>query len=214
MRSACVLLVVFSIGLAGCNVINPELLERSDGMPADAAKATDAGLDSPPDAYVPYEGNLASNPGLETGNTLGWTTNGGSAQIALSTEQAYAGTRSLLTTNRTGEWNGPAVSIVDKVRPGKRYFASVWARHTSATNQTFSVSTKHLCAESGEERFNTNTTRTAAVGNDTSWVQPSSMFTVVNTAECTLTAFLVYVETSGSDTGAFYVDDIDIREIP
>ena len=78
----------------------------------------------------------------------------------------------------------------------------------------FYVSTKHLCAESGSERFNVNTTRTSAAGSDTGWVQPSSLFTVVNTAECTLTAFLVYVETTGTEPVDFYVDDIDIREIP
>lgn len=201
------------IGLSACNVIKPELLEQNDASTTDARPRDAAPIDAPPDAYVPSEGNLVMNPGLESGTPLGWTTNGGAATIALSTTQAHGGTRSLTTGARSGEWNGPAVAMFGIVRQTRSYTATVWARLVETGTDDFFVSVRHTCAETGgTERFNVNNTRTSATGNATSWVQPSSTFTVVGTGDCTLSSFIVYVE---SETLAdFYVDDLDVREIP
>ncbi|MEJ7600456.1 MAG: carbohydrate binding domain-containing protein [Kofleriaceae bacterium] len=211
---SCLLSLVVLAG-TGCNVIKPDLLGADAQGASDGPRQNDAGADVAPDAYVAFEGNLVeANADLETGAT-GWITNGGAAQIASSTAQAHAGTASLLTTMRTGEWNGPAVNLLGKVRPGRTYSATIWARLTAAATDKFLVSIRHTCLETGTtERFNVNNNRTSVVASEGAWRQPTSTFTVVDPSACSLTSFIVYVETENPVFGTFYVDDIDIREQP
>ena len=210
MRRA--LVITFALSLIGCNVIKSDLLEPNDAAKTDANTARDAAIDAPPDAYVPFVGNLASNPDLENGNTIGWANNGGSAVLAVSTAQAHAGTRSLLTTTRTAKWNGPGIPLTATIRQGKRYSATAWVRTMNPTTDKFYVSTRWTCTEDVDPHFNEQTNRTPAMATSTAWVQPSSTFTVVVPAVCTMTSFMVYVE-SDVITDPFYVDDIDIREM-
>jgi hypothetical protein len=202
--------------LAGaCQVIDPSLLGNDaraiDSRPADArlidAEVADA---SPPDAYVPFEGNLVDNPGVELG-LIDWTTNGGSAQIAVTTAQAHGGTNSLLTTNRTDAWNGPAVDLTTTIRPGRRYTATMWMRtNTGAGAADFYVSVRHTCGVTQEFNFQNN--RTLAAGGETDWVQVSSNFRVITLEICNLTEFLVYAETNVG-TPEILVDDIEVLEV-
>jgi hypothetical protein len=220
-------LVVASIGLAtgllnGCNVISPDLLEGQQdaalpidsGDPIDSAPQEDAaddapeGIDAGTDAYVPFVGNLVENHDLET-NTSGWTTNGGSFTIALSTAQAHGGLSSLYASGRTSNWQGPSVILLPVIRQGRHYATTVYARMELGTD-TLHVSTRQSCVENGQS-FNQNTSQPAAAATDTDWVQATNSFTVVSEEDCTLIDFIVYVESTG--TGSFYVDDIEILEI-
>jgi hypothetical protein len=196
----------------GCNVIKSDLLDVADAPRADARPPQDAPIDAKPDAYEPFMGNLVGNPGVETG-TLGWTTNGGSAQIAATTTIFHAGASSLVTTGRTAAWNGPAVSLFDKIRPNRSYGATVFARLVVAATDKFYISTRHTCAEdAGTQHFNQATTRTFSTASDTAWTQPTSTFTVAGPPACTLTSFIVYVETENTTLSEFYVDDLDVQE--
>ena len=197
--------------ITGCTVIKEDLLGPSDARID--AKPGEAAIDAPSDAYVPFAGNLASNPDLENNSTQGWSTNGGSAVVAVSTAQAHAGTHSLLTNTRQGKWNGPAITLTATIRPGKMYSASAWVRLMATGTDKVAISTKHMCIESaGTEMFNSQTNRVLANATETAWVQPTSTFTVASSATCTLSLFQVYVE-SEAILDAFYVDDIEIREM-
>ena len=76
---------------------------------------------------TPTSGNLITNPGMETGNTSGWSVNG-AGTIAVSTAQKHSGTYSLLHTGRTATWNGPLQNLTSKVQSGKTYACSGWVR--------------------------------------------------------------------------------------
>lgn len=204
---------MLTVALAGgCSVIKPDLLEGTDAPRADARPPQDAAIDARPDAYAPFEGNLVGNPGVETGS-IGWTTNGGAAQIAATTAMFHGGASSLVTTARTAAWNGPAVSLFEKIRPNRAYAATVFARLVAASTDKFYISTRHTCAEdAGTQHFNQNTTRTFSTASDTAWTQPTSTFTVAGPPACTLTSFIVYVETENTTLSEFYVDDLVVEE--
>jgi arabinoxylan arabinofuranohydrolase len=198
--------LVFLALTSGCNIIKPDLLSDASGAPEDAR-----GLDAPPDAYVPSVGNLVGNPGLESEGMMGWVNNGGGT-LTVATDTAHTGTKSLLMSARAGVWNGPAVALTAKVRPGKHYSMAVWARLAAAGTDTFEVSMRHICAEDGQH-FNQMTTRTAAPAADNAtWVQPTGSFFVTDSPSCTLIEVLVYVETTTNKVD-FYVDDLDVQEI-
>jgi endo-1,4-beta-xylanase len=210
--------------LVACNVIKPDLLDDASPMaarppadafvlpPVDASSAPDA----PPDAYVPEIGNLVVNAGFEQQGTTGWTTSG-HGTIGLATTAAHTGTRSLLTTDRTAVWNGPATAITNKVRAGRSYTMSAFTRLMDAGTESFYLSMRHTCAEDGQH-FNEQTTRTMATAPDElTWAQPITTFTIAAAADCTLTEVLVYVETitdlsPATSYPAFYLDDIVVTE--
>jgi Carbohydrate binding domain len=231
-------LVALASLLAGCNIIDSSLLNsgRDAATPHDAI--IDGDSDAPLDAYAPFAGNLVTNPGFESGST-NWANDGGGT-IGLSTVETHTGTNSLATTARTGLWNGPAQSLLAKIRPGKQYTASVYARLVSPLTapgpDSFMLSIKFDCLEITGDQFNTDNLRTPAPASDnTVWVHPTSMFMAPNKVGCTLTQFQIYVETTlghcqtttttactasvqcgaeicvGND---FYVDDFAVNEVP
>jgi endo-1,4-beta-xylanase len=221
VRGAVFAAVVAGAALAGCDVIKPDLL--ADAAPILSAPPPDATIphDSaapPPDAYQPTMGNLVANPDFETQDKVGWITDGGGT-IGVSTTNAHGGTKSLLTTERKDDWQGPATPITTKVRPGRKYEMSVFVRLMAAGTEGFNISLRHTCAEDSMQRFNEQTSQHPAMAMDgTTWVEPTSTFTVATADHCTLSEVLVYVETTtkladGATYPSFYIDDIQVTEV-
>jgi len=206
---------------AGCNVIKPDLLPEvpdagSMMMPSGDAGKDASTPDAPPDAYVPETGNLAPNPGFEQMGITGWT-NSGHGTIGLSSGSGHTGTKCLLTTERTSNWNGPAAVMTAKVRPGRKYAMTAFARLMTDGSEGFNVSLRTTCTETGQH-FNDQTSQHPVLVTDTNWVQPASTFTLPSEADCTLTEVLIYVETTTDLTPstsypAFYVDDLEVTEV-
>lgn len=220
-----VIVVALAALLAGgCNVIKPDLLPDVPDdapmmmKPSDDALLHDAmSIDAPPDAYVPASGNLVPNPGFELMETTGWT-NSGHGTIGLSSGSGHTGTKCLLTTERTANWNGPAAVMTAKVRPGRKYAMTAFARLMVAGSEGFNVSLRTTCAETGQH-FNDQTSQHAATVTDNiTWAQPNSTFTLPSEPACTLTEVLIYVETTtdlspSTSYPAFYVDDLEVTEV-
>jgi hypothetical protein len=166
----------------------------------------------PPDAFVPP--NLVPNPGLEA-DASGWANNGGGAQVARSTVVAHSGVASLLTTVRSGNWNGPAADLTQIVVPGRQYSAQLSARLVNAGTESIFLSTRYTCSEDNTQRFNSMTNRTKAdLADNATWGTPASTFTVPAADGCTLTNFIIYVET-GTATAMpdFYIDDVSVVDV-
>jgi len=208
---------------AGCNVIKPDLLsgatdDASNMMkPSPDASPQDAAVDAPPDAYVPASGNLVPNPGFEQMGTTGWT-NSGHGTIGLSSGSGHSGTKCLLTTERTANWNGPAAVMTAKLRPGRKYAMTAFARLMVAGNEGFNVSLRTTCTETGQHFNDQTSQQPATVTDNATWAQPSSTFTLPPEAGCTLTEVLIYVETTtdltpATNYPAFYVDDLEVTEV-
>jgi len=167
-----------------------------------------------PDAQIfdaPVDPNLISNAGFEQG-VAGWSNNGGSAVVERVTTVAQTGSASLLVTVRQGTWNGPAFDLTDIVKPGRKYAGRVAARLVNPADEKFSFSTRVTCSEDGQH-FNVNTPQVPAEATDNlTWVTPTSTFSLPDPSTCTITNYLVYVETA---TGLedFYIDDAVVLDI-
>jgi endo-1,4-beta-xylanase len=157
--------------------------------------------------------NLVPNPGGEQ-DAVGWTNNGGGATVSRTLVVAHTGVASLMVTNRSGNWNGPAVDLTASVERGKSYTAMIWIRQVAPATTSYFLSTRPNCMGEAMPRFNEMTTRTPAMATtDTDWVLAQSKFTVNNDNMCNLTSFEVYVETS-ADMANFYLDDTSVTEVP
>jgi endo-1,4-beta-xylanase len=154
-------------------------------------------------------------PGNTTGatssfesNTLeGWKSRTGGESVAVSTADAHGGTHSLLTTNRTATFQGPAFDVTNVMFNGSRYIVSVWAKLAPGAADT------QLRVSLQRNLGTATTTFHTVVGNTTvtqnAWVRLQATYDLA-LANSSLT---LYVE-SASGTPSFYIDDFSITYVP
>src|ERR1044071_5015908 len=68
---------------------------------------------------------------FEDGTTQGWISRGGGVALASVTEAAYQGARSLKTTGRTANWNGPSLNVLGLLQKGVTYEITGYVRLVS-----------------------------------------------------------------------------------
>ena len=150
---------------------------------------------------TPIPGNLVTNPGMETGNTSGWSVNGAGA-LAVSTAQKHGGTYSLLHTGRTATWNGPLQNLTSKVQNGNTYACSGWVRLDNAASDSIKMTIKKM--DGGGTAYTNVATGT---GSNSLWVQLSGNYTL--TVSGTLTEMSIYFERPASGIN-LYIDDVSV----
>src|SRR5262245_59128472 len=65
---------------------------------------------------------------FEDGTKQGWIPRGGTVVLTNTTDQAFAGTHSLLTTGRTAAFNGPSLDVTSQMLKGATYQLGVSVR--------------------------------------------------------------------------------------
>lgn len=154
-----------------------------------------SGTVTPPD-------NLITNPGMETGNTSGWTVNG-AGTLVVSNTQKHSGAYSLYHTGRTAAWNGPLANITSQVQSGRTYNCSGWVRLDNTASAPIIMTIKKVDG-SGTSYTNIAT----GTGSNNSWVQLSGSYAL--TVSGTLTELSIYFEGPGSGIN-YYVDDVSAQ---
>jgi endo-1,4-beta-xylanase len=149
-------------------------------------------------------GNTAgASSTFESQTAEGWKSRTGGETVAVTNADAHGGSFSLLTTNRTATYQGPAFDVTNVMFNGSTYHVELWAKLApGATSTQLRVSLDRKLG-TALETFTTlvpNTTVTADA-----WVLMSATFTV-NLAN---TSLVLYVE-SASGTPSFYIDDFKI----
>src|SRR5204862_1211314 len=120
-----------------------------------------------------------------------------------TTEQAFAGTRSLKTTNRTQTFAGPSFPLTGQLTKGATYGVTVSARLVTGTPATTLKVTMQRTIPGGTNQFdfiaqNTNVT-------DSDWVTITGLYTF-NTD---VTGLLLYLESTAA-TACFCSDSFSI----
>jgi endo-1,4-beta-xylanase len=153
--------------------------------------------------------NSGISTNFEDGGLDGWSSRAG-AVLANSTADAHSGTHSLLTTSRTAAFDGPQISVSNKMYNGSQYSVSIWVKlgPSATAADTLRVSLQTTLA--GTTTFHT------VVGNTVvplgTWVQLSIPIYSMASPYDPGQAFL-YVE-SNSGTQDFYIDDFQLAFIP
>jgi endo-1,4-beta-xylanase len=151
---------------------------------------------------IPPPNMTGASADFESGGLEGWSSRTGVEVVANSTADAHAGTHSLLTTNRTATFRGPAFNVTNVMFNGSRYVVSLWAK--LAPGQADSQLRVSLQRNAG-----TITTFHTVVGNTNvtanAWVRLQATYDVA-LANSSLT---LYVE-SNAGASSFYIDDFSI----
>ncbi|HLK90715.1 MAG TPA: endo-1,4-beta-xylanase, partial [Polyangia bacterium] len=140
---------------------------------------------------------------FEDQTTDGWKSRTGGETVAVTNADAHGGSFSLLTTNRTQTFQGPAFDVTNVMFNGSSYHIEIWAKLAPGSPDTQLRVSLDRKLGSTVETFTTlvpNTTVTAGA-----WVELQANFTdtLANTQQT------LYVE-SASGTPSFYIDDFNI----
>jgi len=150
---------------------------------------------------------------FEDGGLDGWSSRSGSSTLTNTTAEAHSGTHSLLVTGRVGNFDGPQISVNNKMYVGSIYNVSLWImlQPTDGSNHVINVSLQTTLA--GATSFNSvSAFPGVTVPADGNWHQISVTRYNMSSAYSPGQAFL-YVQTvppSGSDLVSFYIDDFQL----
>ncbi len=146
---------------------------------------------------------------FEDGGLDGWSSRAG-ATLTNTTADAHSGTHSLLITNRTAAYDGPQISVNNKMYNGSSYSISVWVKLAPTATQADTLRVSLQTTLSGTTSYHTVVNNTAVpLGT---WVNLSIPTYSMAAAYDPGQAFL-YVE-SNSGTQSFYIDDFQLTYIP
>jgi len=171
---------------------------------------------APPPPNPADQDNTGIGTTFEDGGLDGWSGRAGST-VTNSTATAHGGTHSLLITGRTANYDGPQISVNNKMYNGSQYSISVWVKllPTDASSHVINISLQTTL--SGNTSYNSVSGYPGVtVIADGNWHQVSIPRYNMSNAYDPNQAFL-YMQTvpaSGSDLVSFYIDDFQLTYIP
>ncbi|MGA3129368.1 MAG: endo-1,4-beta-xylanase [Terracidiphilus sp.] len=170
---------------------------------------------SPAPLNPSQQDNTGITSTFEDGGLDGWTSRAGST-LTNSTAEAHSGTHSLLTTGRTANYDGPSISVANKMYVGSAYNISVWVMLQPTDGSS------HVINMSLQTTLNGNTSYPSVTGYpgvtvpaDGAWHQISVLGYTMSSAydPGSASLYLQTVPSSGSDLVSFYIDDFQLSYV-
>jgi endo-1,4-beta-xylanase len=171
---------------------------------------------APPPPDPSQQDNTGISTTFEDGGTDGWSSRSGSSTLTNTTAAAHTGTNSLLVTGRTANFDGPQISVANKMYNGSQYNVSVWVKLLPTDGSSHIINMSLQVTLGGTTSFPGVTgfpgVTVAADGN---WHQISVNGYTMSRSYDPGAAFL-YLQTfpsSGTDLVSFYVDDFSLTYV-
>ena len=171
---------------------------------------------APPPPNPSQQDNTGITSTFEDGGLDGWSSRSGSSTLTNTTAEAHSGSHSLLVTGRTANWDGPQISVNNKMYNGSRYSVGVWVMLEPTDGSS------HVLNVSLQTTLSGNTSYPSVTGYpgvtilaDGNWHQISvPAYNMANSYDPG--AAYLYVQTvpsSGNDLVSFYIDDFQLTYI-
>jgi endo-1,4-beta-xylanase len=172
---------------------------------------------SPAPINPSQQDNTGITSTFEDGGLDGWSSRSGSSSVTNSTAAAHSGTHSLLTTGRIGNWDGPSISVSNKMYVGSTYNISVWVLLTPADSSSHVINVSLQTTKSGTTSYpGVSGYPGVTVLADGNWHQISvmgyNMASPYDTGQASL--YLQTMPASGTDLVSFYIDDFQLSYVP
>ena len=156
--------------------------------------------------------NPPDNSGIfsdfEDGTLQGWGSRFNINPVANTTADAHTGSRSLIVTNRTATFQGPARDITGKMCNGSQYWLEVWVKMAPGQPTTSVNLSLQLTDATGALSFPSVTTATV---DSNSWVRLKAKPYTFSGA---YTNLVFYLQTNNNPTASFYIDDAKVQFLP
>jgi endo-1,4-beta-xylanase len=171
---------------------------------------------APPPPDPSQQDNTGITTAFEDGGTDGWSSRSGSSSVTNSTAAAHSGTQSLLTTGRIANWDGPSISVSNKMYNGSKYNVSGWVMLTPADGSSHVINISLQTTLSGNTSFPSVTSYPGVtVLADGQWHQISVTGYNMSNAYDQGAASLYFqtVPATGNDLVSFYIDDFQLSYV-
>lgn len=159
--------------------------------------------------------NTGITTDFEDGGLDGWSSRAGSS-VTNSTVAAHGGTHSLLTTGRTHNYDGPQISVSNKMYSGSQYNLSAWVMLVPTDGSNHIVNMSLQTTLNGNQSFPSITGYPGVtVPADGQWHQISVHGYNMSNSYDSGAAFVYFqtVPPSGNDFVSFYIDDFQLTYI-
>lgn len=171
---------------------------------------------TPPPVSVSQQDNSGITSTFEDGGLDGWSSRTGQSAVQNSTAYAHTGTHSLLTTGRVANYDGPQISVSDKMYVGSVYNISVWVRMAQMDGSSHVINMSLQTTQNGQTSYPSITAYPGVtVLADGNWHQISVMGYTMASGYDPGAAYL-YLQTvpsSGNDLSSFYIDDFQLSYV-
>jgi endo-1,4-beta-xylanase len=172
---------------------------------------------SPPPPTPSQQDNSGISSTFEDGGLDGWSSRSGSSTVTNSTAEAHSGTHSLLTTGRIANYDGPQISVSNKMYAGSVYNLSAWVMLQPNDGSSHVINMSLQTTLDGNTSFPSITSYPGVtVPADGNWHQISVTAYTMGNSYDPGTAFLYFqtVPSSGNDLVSFYIDDFQLSYVP
>jgi len=171
-------------------------------------------------ALPPPNPSQQDNSGITTtfedGGLDGWSSRSGSSTVTNSTAAAHTGTHSLLTTGRIANYDGPQISVSNKMYPGSVYNISGWVMLTPADGSSHIINVSLQTTLDGVTSYPGVTGYPGVtVPADGAWHQISVMGYNMSSSYDPGAGYLYFqtMPPSGNDLVSFYLDDFQLTYV-
>jgi endo-1,4-beta-xylanase len=171
---------------------------------------------APPPPNPAQQDNTGISSTFEDGGADGWSSRTGSSAVTNTTAAAHSGTHSLLTTGRMANYDGPQISVSNKMYPGSTYNLSVWVMLLPTDNSNHVINMSLQTTLNGTTSYPSVTAYPGiTVPADGKWHQISVMgYNMANSYDPGAAyLYLQTVPASGSDPVSFYIDDFQLTYV-
>lgn len=172
---------------------------------------------APPPPPPDQQDNAGITSTFEDSGLEGWSSRSGASSVTNSTAAAHSGAHSLLTTGRTGNFDGPQINVSNKLYAGSQYAISVWVMLVPTDGSSHVINMSLQTTFLGTTSFPSVTGFPGvAVVADGNWHQISvPRFDMTNRYDPGAAfLFLQTFPASGTDLVSFYIDDFQVTFLP
>ncbi len=172
---------------------------------------------SPPPPSPSQQDNTGITSTFEDAGLDGWSSRTGSSTLTNSTAAAHTGTHSLLTTGRVANYDGPQISVNNKMYSGSEYNISGWVMLVPTDGSTHVINMSLQLTLDGNTSYPSITPYPGiSVPADGKWHQISVAGYTMPGSYDPGAAYLYFqtVPSSGNDLVSFYLDDFQLTYVP
>ncbi len=126
------------------------------------------------------------------------------ATVAVSTNQAFTGSHSLLTTNRTATYQGPGIDLTHSLTPGQPYVFKIAVRLAEGFAGPDTVRMTMKSTVNGSDSYSNIATANVTNG---AWVIMQGSFAP---AASGVSSLLLYIEDDSNANASYYVDTFSV----
>lgn len=206
--------------LTACNSGQPSLEESSLPEPTKTPTmvptiepTSDQPAPEPTKEIIEVADLLEREPGtfdFEDGTTQGWRSREDKSIVVVSNGMAYSGAYSLLVTERTEDFEGATVDVIDLLEPGNTYLIGGYVRLAEGEPNSRVILTMQRKPKDGDTVYEWIASSAVDEITDSEWFHLEG--------ECTFGAeaeeLLLYFESPDEELVDFYIDQVTITLVP